>query len=281
VTSHELSNFIILLSFITLAAVAYMDLHDRTIIPIQKHIAFSSSTPYIKLIGNDTAETGKLHLTSPGTVTKQPFTKTVDQIKNHASSDSLYHYEPYLTLSGSNHTDITSNSSLQLTKFSVAAWFRTSMDVPFRSIAFIVNKGGVGSFEAGQNMNYGIWLGDLENIRAGFETSAGKPILFVKSPKTYNLYHWHYVVVTYDRSFLRLYVDGEQVANKFTNGAIPDHTGDQPIRIGANSYALNGYYIGNVDELRIWDRALTGLEIADQYDRGIFNTTGQVLYRPF
>ena len=46
--------------------------------------------------------------------------------------------------------------SLQLSQFSVAAWFKTSTN--FGSEAFIVNKGGFGSDSAGQNMNYEIWM---------------------------------------------------------------------------------------------------------------------------
>jgi hypothetical protein len=197
---------------------------------------------------------------------------------------SLYHYEPYLTLSGSNYTDIASNSSLQLTKFSVAIWFRTNMDVPFVSEAYVVNKGGIGSNSPGQNMNYGIWMTDSGIIRGGFENSSGDKIT-LRSERSYNLYDWHYVVITYDGLVIRLYIDGELVASKYTYYAIPDNTGTQPIRIGANSYQLleipNGLFIGNVDELRIWNRALSASEIPNAYNKGVFNTNGQVLYLPF
>ena len=59
--------------------------------------------------------------------------------------------------------------ALQLSKFSVATWFKTSAD--YSSNAFIVNKGGL-SFEApGANLNYGIFMNSEEQIRGGFETS--------------------------------------------------------------------------------------------------------------
>ena len=60
---------------------------------------------------------------------------------------------------------------------------------------------------------------------------------------------------------VRLYVDGVQVSSMSTASATPDNTGIQPVRIGANSLALNGFFTGNVDEVRVWNRALSSTEI--------------------
>ena len=49
------------------------------------------------------------------------------------------------------YLDVNSTSTTQLSKFSVAAWFKTSTD--YNSNAFIVNKAG-----ASDNLNYGIWM---------------------------------------------------------------------------------------------------------------------------
>ncbi|MDQ5869792.1 MAG: discoidin domain-containing protein, partial [Thermoproteota archaeon] len=52
---------------------------------------------------------------------------------------SGYHYDPSFSAKGSNFQDVSSASSLQLSKFTVAAWFKTSSN--FGSKALIVNKG--------------------------------------------------------------------------------------------------------------------------------------------
>jgi hypothetical protein len=143
-----------------------------------------------------------------------------------------------------------------------------------------VNKGGSGTDTAGRNMNYGIWMTSAERIQAGFETGPGTDF-YTTSPASYSNGQWHYAVVTYDGSTaVRLYIDGVQVSSISTSGAIPDKTGTQPVRIGANSLALNGFFTGNVDEVRVWNRALSGTEIANAYNNGVFDTTGQVLYLP-
>jgi hypothetical protein len=129
-------------------------------------------------------------------------------------------------------------------------------------------------------MNYGIWITTAEKIQAGFETSSGADN-FAISANSYSDGQWHYAVVTYDGSAIRLYIDGSQVATKSTSGATPDNTGTQPLRIGANSLALNQYFTGSIDEVRVWNRAVTSSEVSSQYNSGTFDTTGQVAYLPF
>jgi concanavalin A-like lectin/glucanase superfamily protein len=192
-----------------------------------------------------------------------------------------YSYAPNLTLTGSNFVDQASTSSLQLSQFSVAAWFKTSSD--FTTDAAIVNKGGFGSETAGQNMNYGIWMNSAEKIKGGFETSTGSDF-FVTSPNTYNDNQWHYAIVTYDGSTVRLYIDGVQVGSKSTSGASADKTGTQPVRIGANSRTsppTANFFIGNVDEVRVWNDDLTAQQVSDAFAGTSFNTAEQVLFLSF
>ena len=199
--------------------------------------------------------------------------------KSITTSSSKYHYEPYLTSSGSNYQDVPSSSSFQFTQFSVATWFMTSADYSANT-AFSVNKGGLESETAGQNMNYGIWMTSAERIQAGFETNTGSDY-YATSPGSYNDGKWHYAVVTYDGSIVRLYIDGVQASSTSTSGATPDNTGTQPVRIGANSLATDGYFTGNADEVRVWNRAISPTEVTDAYNNGVFNTRGQLIYLPF
>jgi hypothetical protein len=191
-----------------------------------------------------------------------------------------YHYAPGLTLTGSNYNDVTSTSSLQLSQFSVSAWFKTSTN--FASDAIIVNKGGVGSESSGQNMNYGIWMTKSEKIVAGFE-SATAADRFVTSVKTYNDNQWHYVIVTYGGSNVILYIDGVMVTTKSASGVSPETSGTKPVRIGANSRVTppGNFFTGQVDEVRVWNDDLTTQQVADAFAGTSFNTAEQVLYLPF
>ncbi len=163
------------------------------------------------------------------------------------------------------------NTTSSVSKFSVAAWFKTSSN--YKSDAYIVNKAG-----AGDNLNYGIWMTNTEKISGGFETSGGKPV-YATSPLSYSDGKWHYAVVTFDGSVVSLYVDGVQVATKETSGS-PDRGGDQPVRVGADSQSLGDYFDGNVDEVRVWRVALTPDQVNDAY-HGSFDTKYQELYLDF
>jgi phosphatidylserine/phosphatidylglycerophosphate/cardiolipin synthase-like enzyme len=185
-----------------------------------------------------------------------------------------YNHMPQFIAYGKNSFDVSDASSLRITTFSLAAWFKTSTN--FAGNAIIVNKGGFGSDSAGKNMNYGIWLNSAEKVVAGFETSAGTDH-FVVSPNSYRDDKWHYAVVTYGGAALILYIDGTEVVRKATS-ATPETKVYKPLRIGANSQNKNLYFNGEIDEVRLWKRVLTSQEISDQYSSSTFNTTGQLRY---
>ena len=169
------------------------------------------------------------------------------------------------------YLDVNGTNSAQLSKFSVAAWFKTSTD--YTSDAFIVNRAG-----SSDNMNYGVWMTTAEKIRGGFETTSGSAF-FATSPLPYNDGNWHYVVVTFDGSAIGLYIDGLPVATKSAS-ASPDSGGEEPIRMGADSQTLTNYFIGNVDEVRIWNNALTPQQVIDAYN-GNFNPNNLIEYLDF
>jgi hypothetical protein len=196
----------------------------------------------------------------------------------YAIASPFYHYDPYFVATGSNYSAKGDDASLRLTKFTVAAWFKTTKD--YSGNAYIVNKGGVGIDSVGQNLNYGLYLDSKGRIAAGFETQNSTDYV-VESPSSYNDGLWHYAFLSYDGSTLRLYVDGQQVAFKSTSGAVPDNTGTESLRVGANSLKLNGYFTGSIEGVRVWNRATSSTEVADQYNDGVFNPGGQVILMSF
>ena len=127
-------------------------------------------------------------------------------------------------------------------------------------------------------MNYGLWMTSAQKIAGGFETSTGVDN-FVTSPSTYNNGQWHHGAVTYDGTAVKLYVDGVQVRTLSTTSS-PETSGALPVRVGANSRAIDKFFTGNLDEALIWNRALTTQEIVDTFN-GNVNNVGQVLYLPF
>ncbi|HJU60072.1 MAG TPA: LamG-like jellyroll fold domain-containing protein [Nitrososphaeraceae archaeon] len=190
-----------------------------------------------------------------------------------------YRFEPFLLVNGTDYKDVSHKDSLSFDNFTIVAWINTNQS-NLVDPAHIVNKGGFNNEDKGKNMNYGIWLSKNGNIQGGFENEDGQ-VFEVTSNLRYNDGKWHYVLLSYNGSLLRLDIDGKQVSSKYTNRAIPDTKGDQPLRIGANSLDEDKFYIGKVDEVRVWNRGLTNSEIAEIYSNGTFNTIGQVIYQDF
>lgn len=72
------------------------------------------------------------------------------------------------------------------------------------------------------------------------------------------LKQWTHIAATYNGFFLRLYVNGNEVSSTQASGAMP--ASGSMLRLGG-SPALGQYFNGLLDEIRIYNRALTKQEI--------------------
>ena len=124
----------------------------------------------------------------------------------------------------------------------------------------LVNKGGIGKENPGNNLNFGVILDKEGKLQAGFETKTGLDY-FLTSQQKYSDTRWHSMLVSYDGSLLSLYVDKVLVSKKKTNAAIPDNNKVPIVRIGSNFLKSNSFFIGDVDNLKIWNRPLTENEV--------------------
>lgn len=76
---------------------------------------------------------------------------------------------------------------------------------------------------------------------------------------------WYHLVGTYNGSIIRLYVNGVEESSRSYSGTITGSA--EPLVIGARSDASRSFK-GSVDEVAVYNRALTDSEIVDRYDRG-------------
>ena len=81
---------------------------------------------------------------------------------------------------------------------------------------------------------------------------------------------WHHIAMTFDGTWRRAYVNGVNVyvSNAYSGSMTFD--GNPHTVIGVRSSTAKGeYYRGLVDEVAIWNRALSADEIREHYERGI------------
>lgn len=78
---------------------------------------------------------------------------------------------------------------------------------------------------------------------------------------------WSQLAVTYDGSTLRLYVNGTEVSSRAASGLLTSSSG-ATLRIGGNA-VWGRYFRGRIDEVRIYDRALSAGEVVADRDRAV------------
>ena len=92
---------------------------------------------------------------------------------------------------------------------------------------------------------------------------------------------WHHVAGTYDGSTIRLYVDGVEEVSNSASG--PLQTSSTSLYIGnkpLSSYS-GDHFKGIIDEVRIYNRALSTQEINNTMSNELPETSGLVLYLSF
>lgn len=78
---------------------------------------------------------------------------------------------------------------------------------------------------------------------------------------------WHHLVGTYDGATAKLYIDGKLVNSG--QGAITlQNAPTNPFYIGGNP-TFGGYATGYIDEVRVYNQALTAFEIQKHYTEGL------------
>jgi hypothetical protein len=77
---------------------------------------------------------------------------------------------------------------------------------------------------------------------------------------------WSHVATTYDGTTIRAYVDGVQVGTKAQSGALATST--QPLRFGGDALWPE-WFKGSLDEIRVYDHALTAAEIQGDMGRPV------------
>ena len=115
--------------------------------------------------------------------------------------------------------------------------------------------------EAPGDLAYSLYVRDGNGRPATWVTTSGNQNATGNTALPTNA--WSHVASTYDGSQLRLFVGGTQVASRLLTGALLTSNG--PLRMGGNT-VWNEWLAGRMDDVRIYNRALSASEI--QADSG-------------
>lgn len=138
------------------------------------------------------------------------------------------------------------------TAFTVAFWVRKQAENPL--FVRYVGKGGPSA------RNFGVWdlSGPDGRVMFQFQNQGGAfPTLVSRNPIPVG--SWHHVACTWDGAVGRIYLNGLLDASASMTG--PPATSGDPLTFGYAGY--HGRLAGELDEVELYGRALSALEIAD------------------
>ncbi len=164
---------------------------------------------------------------------------------------------PCLQFDGNDYVEIDDHSSLDVTQeITLMAWIRTND-----------TSGDVGCILGktfGSNAKNGYYMMVYHNYFYGgvIATGGGNPLGDTSSKIVVADGEWHHVAVTFDGSTARTYVDG--VAGNYLNRTGTVTTNSYDINIGRFPNDIY-YFDGDIDDVRIYRKALTLDEIREIY----------------
>lgn len=151
---------------------------------------------------------------------------------------------------------IADHADLDLGAMTIEAWVRPTTVSGWRTVVLKERPAGLA---------YGLYASGDSPGPSGWTTS-GTTERRVQGPSALPVGTWSHLAVTHDLVTMRLFVDGVQVASVPAAGASTTSTG--PLRLGGNA-VWGEYFAGTLDDVRLYDRALTAAEIVVDRDRPV------------
>jgi hypothetical protein len=167
-------------------------------------------------------------------------------------------YGNALTFNGSsNLVNVNDASSLDLTTgMTVEAWVYPTTLSGWRTVVLKEMSGG---------LSYALYAYDDAPPPAAY-INTGSSDLSAVGTAGIALNTWTHLAETYDGTTLRLFVNGTQVGSRAVSGSIRVST--NPLRIGGNTI-WGEYFSGRIDEVRVYNRALSQAEIQTDMNTAI------------
>jgi hypothetical protein len=187
----------------------------------------------------------------------------------------------------SNYITILDNNVFNMQNFTISTWVKNSSTAPTVLARYILNK-GCNTPSPSFRLYY-----QNDGIQQEYVSDCWVPNrVYQNGPSSNNL--WTNIIYSYDGQNLKMYVDGVLFGTANQSGSLTNN--NNPIYIGCtnatnNCPQLSSFYAGKIDDIGIWNRALTEQEITNMYNGVNYSDTcnavsgslvnGLVAYYPF
>src|SRR5690606_10603071 len=152
------------------------------------------------------------------------------------------------------------NSLLETAHGTIEMWVKPGWDV--RSSTTDPNPTLI-SMRDGGGSRYSFHIGGTYDRIGLYSTSGGWQYLTY----TFQKDTWYHIAFTYTASSTKVYINGE-FRGDLTNSIAPAVIG-KDLKIGASEVSNLEFFKGELDEVRIWNEALTAAEILDNVNQAV------------
>jgi GH43 family beta-xylosidase len=154
----------------------------------------------------------------------------------------------------SQHIDLPDGIVNGLTNFTIATWVRLDTTGAWRRIFDFGNNTSVNMFLVPQSGS--------STVRFAITTSGGGSEQRINGTPVLSTGVWKHVAITRSGNTATLYVDGVQVGQNTSMTLSPSSLGNTTNNwIGRSQYSADAFLDGQIDEFRIYNRALSASEI--------------------
>jgi hypothetical protein len=204
---------------------------------------------------------------------------TTDRFGN---SNSAYDFDGI-----SNYITVLDNNVFNMQNFTISTWVKNSSTAPTVLARYILNK-GCNTPSPSFRLYY-----ENDGTLQQYVSDCWVPNrVYQNGPSSNNL--WVNLIYSYDGQNLKMYVDGVLYGTTNQSGSLTNN--NNPMYIGcstatSNCPQLSAFYAGKIDDIGIWNRALSQQEITNMYSGVNYSdtcnsvsgslTNGLVGYWPF
>ena len=150
------------------------------------------------------------------------------------------------------YISLPDNSFIDLpTELTAMAWFRLK-NIP-ASLKSILSKDTNYEIHINQNSEIYWWWHDSNSVVRSFTSGA-----------RVSLNQWHHMAVTYRSGLQVIYIDGQEVARQTFTGQLITNINE--LQIGQDQNEAERFFDGDIDEVKIFDVALTPFEVQDIFN---------------
>jgi hypothetical protein len=239
---------------ILLLAVGIALTNQTLIAQVPSYVPTDGLVGYWPFSGNANDESG-----NGNNGTNSGATLTTDRFGN---ANSAYDFDGV-----NNYIEVLSSPSLCVSsEYTISGWVNvTNFDsggFPYQPA--IISKIANGDWNGGYEIRV---LNNAANTGSYFATSGIIGGNFINiNQDNHNINQWYHLVVAYNGNEIKLFINNTIVASTLTTGSL--QTSNIPLRFGRRGGAgiYNCWYSGKIDDVGIWNRALTQEEITNLYN---------------